>query len=224
MKKLLIVTTALAALALTAGAQRTTFVPEKDIMRIQKPGRDVWPEPVKVAETKLVGPKNSQTDWKVENNEIISGEKALVLPDLKKRFIMFFEFTADADSEGYVYFRAPGGDVSKAIKVRLADVNGPDKKNRIGSVAPLDPAGGTDLKEAKEGRWVRMTIVVDKDIFRVGDTERLSSNYADGNLAAYKFENWAKKSGNEVPEQGETGIVCTKGKIKLKKFEYVNFN
>ncbi len=215
MKKIVIFMCALAA-AVSASYAKDAFVPQSQIMKAEKPGKSKqWSSSSRLFEKDLSGGKTSSGAWAVEGGELKSkSDKPLYISGLKGQYSVCFEFQASEDAEGSFFVRAPKGDVSKAVRIKLCCANGKpvDSIGSInGALAPREK-----FEETKDGRWSRVWVFVEGDNLRVSPGDKICRHYADRRFLTYTFSEIAEKGGSPVAAEGEAGFVCTKGEIKVK--------
>lgn len=223
MKKVLYIGILCTFTAFTAQAQKAG-VSMQDIGKIQKNiSKDaVWPQAVRIFENDLAAGKTESGAWLVQNGELVSVKtnEPVFIKKTKPEFALMFEMFAEPDSEGYIFIRAPNGDVTKALKLRIAEKNGDDGLRKIGAIEGV--MGGPQFDEPS-GRWVRAMISVEGDNVRLGAPGRISGNYADRKFCTYNFDEYSQKSGHKVEADGDFGILCTKGVFKFKNMYLTQF-
>ena len=217
MKKYFVLSLAAILFAGFADAQKASFVPENQIMKIQKGSKDaVWPKAERILNENLDAASCKAGSWKVEKGELSNaGTDPLLIKNLKGDFFITFEFKFESDDgEGAFFICAPKNDLSKALKFKLANVNGEKGENFIGSIN--GKIGPRNKFDDSKGRWIKVYLFVEGGNIRLSPGERICGHYADRNFLTTSFEEISKKLGQDVSKEGGAGFVCDKGNIKIK--------
>lgn len=222
MKKLLFVIS-ICALGLTSSLYAAKDeVSEKDVQKVVNKAPKAN---AKWADMKLVSEADVQNSgWAFKDgNEIVSQKDGatLVIKNLGGQCSMMFEFTAAEDAEGFVFVRAPKGNISKAVKIKLAGKNTDKGETSIGSID--DVLKAKEGIEEPKGRMITIKVFVEGDSIRVSKANRINSNYADRNFLRQSLDEVAQKRGSEVAPDGSCGFVATKGELKLKNLYITQF-
>lgn len=217
MKKYLMILLATLLFAGVAQAQKSAFVPENQIMKIQKGSKDAtWNKSESILKDSLDAAICKKDAWKVENGELQNfGTEPLVIKNLKGDFLVSFEYKFDSDEgEGDFFICAPKGNLQKAIRIKLSNVNAEKGENNIGSInGKIAPKGKFD---EPKGRWVKVLVFVEGENLRLSQGERICVHYADRNFLTLSFEEISKKLGENFSKDGNVGFVCNNGNIKIK--------
>lgn len=211
---------ALLAATLFAGfvqAQKEVFVAEKQIQKVFKGSKNAdWPKSEKIFTENLDAGVCKSGAWSVEKGELSNkGTDPIVIKGVKGNFMVAFEYKLDSDEgEGEFFICAPKGNLEKAIRFKLSNVNADKGENNIASInGKIAPKGKFD---EPKGRWVKVFIFVEGDSIRVSQGERICGHYADRNFLTTSIADIEKKLGFEISKNGEAGFICNKGVIKIK--------
>lgn len=224
MKKYLILSIVAMLFAGFAEAQKASFVPEKQIMKIQKGAKDaVWPKSELILSEDLAAASCRAGTWKVENKELSNeGTDPLVIQNLKGDFAITFEYKFDSnEDEGALFICAANNDPDKALRIKLSNVNAARSEDSIGSInGKVAPKNKFD---ESNGRWIKMFLFVEGDSIRLSSGDSICMHYADRNFLTTSFDEISKKLGQEIDRKGGVGFVCNKGKIKIKNLSVTKF-
>lgn len=228
MKKIFVFSVVAAASMLLAFAapKKEVFVKEAQVLSkvdSAKSNSKKWPSSVAIFKDDMSAAKSAQKNWTIERGELKGAEGAsLVIKNAKGVYAISLEFNADEAGEGCIFVRAPKGDVSKAVRIKLCQLNSDKGETSIGSInGVIKP--GNKFNETKDGRWSRIMIFVEENGVRVTPNTNLCGHYADRNFLTYKWEDISKKSGYEVAGEGEAGFLCEKGNLKFKNITITVF-
>ncbi|MBO6102094.1 MAG: hypothetical protein J6P03_02435 [Opitutales bacterium] len=217
-----------AASALCADVQaKQVFVNEKQLAKVNVAPKTSkqWPDMKRVLDEKLTDAKLSVADWSIKGGEL-SSEAAganLTFKNLGGQCAIFLEFLADENSEGFIFVRAPKGNIDKAVKIKIAGANkGEKREDFTGSIDSAIPPR-ENFDESKGARWISVKVFVEGENIRVSKTDRINGMYADRNFLTVPFEQIAKKRGSEVAADGACGIVVSGGTIKFKNIFITQF-
>ncbi len=228
MKKVLVFSliAVVSALFAFAAPKKESFVKEAQVLKKvigAKSKAKQWPTSTVIFKDDMSAAKSAEANWKIENGELkATAGKPLVIKAAKGVYTIALEFNADEAGEGYIFVRAPKGDASKGVRIKLAQLNGGKGETAIGSINDVIKAGNK-FNETKDGRWTKIMIFVEEYGVRVTPNTDLCGHYADRNFLTYKWEDISKKSGYEVPADGAAGIACTAGNLKFKNISLTVF-
>ncbi len=220
---------ALCALSVLAlNAQKSTFVSQDNLDKVQaNASKDAnWPKFEKIFSVDLSAGKTKEGAWQMKGGNLVSvsENEPLFINKSSDQFALAFEFTAEEDAEGFIFVRAPNGDVSKALKIRIGAKHVGGKTGKLGSlIDAVEVKDDAKLDEPKDGKWVRVLVSVEGGNLRVAGTHRISGYYRDRSFATYDLADVAKVTGQEIPADGDFGIVATKGVLKFKQMQFTQF-
>lgn len=224
MKKYFILSLAAILFAGFADAQKASFVPENQIMKVQKGEKDaIWPKSESILSENLDAASCKAGSWKVDGGELSNeGGDPLIIKDLKGDFVISFEYKFDSnEDEGALFICAADGNLDKALKIKLSNVNGERSENSIGSInGRVAPKNKFD---ESNGRWLKMFLFVEGDRIRLSSGDRICMHYADRNFLTTPFDEISEKLGQKVDKNGSVGFVCNKGKVKIRNVNVTKF-
>ncbi|MBR4597601.1 MAG: hypothetical protein IKO42_04295 [Opitutales bacterium] len=229
MKKALIFSIIAVAAAAFGIAAKEVFVKGesnvlKKVVEVKSNSKQ-WPVSTFIFKDDLSAGKTAGKNWKCENGELVgtAGDNPLFINGAKGVYSIAFEFNADEAGEGYFFVRAPKGDTSKAVRIKLSQLNTDKGETSIGSInGAIKP--GNKFDETKHGRFTRFLIFVEEENVRISPNTNLCGHYADRRFLSFPYETISQKSGYEIAPDGEAGFVCEKGTLKFKNILFAPFS
>ena len=229
MKKILIFSIIAAAAAVFGIAAKEVFVKGeanvlKKVVEVKSKSAQ-WPAAAFIFQKDLAAGKTAGKNWSCANNELVAsaGDKPLYINGAKGVYSIAFEYNADEAGEGYFFVRAPKGDTSKAVRIKLSQLNTDKGEPSIGSINDVIKPE-RKFNETKDGRYTRFLVFVEEENVRISPNVDLCGHYADRKFLSYPYEKISEKSGYQIAPDGDAGFVCTKGNLKFKNILFAPFS